>query len=91
MNLVALGTNALDSVETPFGKKDEILGGSTVFFSLAARFFSECGIVGVVGKDFPDERGRPSTYQQLIANIERVVRQDPPDLAELAASNPFKK
>lgn len=55
MNLVALGTIALDSIETPFGKKDEILGGSTVFFSLAARFFSECGIIGVVGKDFPEE------------------------------------
>ncbi|MFH1788720.1 MAG: PfkB family carbohydrate kinase [Candidatus Altiarchaeota archaeon] len=55
MNLVALGTIALDSIETPFGKKDEILGGSTVYFSLAARFFSECGIVGVVGEDFPGE------------------------------------
>jgi ribokinase len=55
MNLVALGTIALDSVETPFGKRENILGGSTVYFSLAARFFSECGIIGVVGKDFPEK------------------------------------
>jgi len=53
MELVALGTIALDSIETPFGKREEILGGSTTYFSLAARFFSECGIVGVVGEDFP--------------------------------------
>ncbi|MFH1836222.1 MAG: sugar kinase, partial [Methanobacteriota archaeon] len=53
MNLVALGTIALDTIETPFGKRENILGGSTVYFSLAARFFSECGIIGVVGKDFP--------------------------------------
>lgn len=55
MDLVALGTIALDSVETPFGKKKEVLGGSTVYFSLAAGFFSPCGIIGVVGSDFPEK------------------------------------
>jgi len=55
MDLVCLGTIALDSVETPFGKKDGILGGSATYFGLAAGFFSKCGIIGVVGKDFPDE------------------------------------
>lgn len=53
MDLVALGTIALDTIETPFGRRENILGGSTVYFSLAARLFSECGIIGVVGKDFP--------------------------------------
>ena len=55
MNLVAFGTMALDSVETPFGKREEILGGSTTFFSLGARLFSDVGIIGVVGEDFPKE------------------------------------
>ncbi|GEM_PF-1125067 len=43
-----------------------------------------------LSEDFPDERGRPSTYQQLIDEIERVVRQDPPDLEELRQTNPYK-
>jgi len=55
MDLVAVGTIALDSIETPFGRKENILGGSATYFSLAARFFSECGIVGVVGEDFPPQ------------------------------------
>ena len=55
MKLVALGTIALDSVETPFGRADDVLGGSVTYFSLASRFFSKCGVIGVVGKDFPDK------------------------------------
>lgn len=55
MDLVALGTLALDSIETPFGKKENILGGSATYFGLAASFFSECGIIGVVGNDFPEK------------------------------------
>ncbi len=55
VDLVAMGTIALDSIKTPFGRKDGILGGSAVYFSLAANFFSKCGVVGVVGKDFPDK------------------------------------
>ena len=55
MNLVTLGTIALDNIETPFGKVENVLGGSATYFSLAARFFSDCGIIGVVGKDFPKE------------------------------------
>lgn len=48
-----VGSVALDSVETPFGKVEEALGGSATYFSLAARHFSPVGIVGVVGDDFP--------------------------------------
>ncbi|VVB53512.1 putative sugar kinase [uncultured archaeon] len=55
MNLVALGTIALDTVETPFGRRENILGGSVTYFSLAASFFTKCGVVGVVGRDFPSE------------------------------------
>ncbi|MBD3260566.1 MAG: sugar kinase, partial [Candidatus Altiarchaeales archaeon] len=45
MDLVVLGTVALDSVETPFGRVEEVLGGSATYFSLAARKFTECGII----------------------------------------------
>ena len=51
--IVAVGSVALDSVETPFGKRDDALGGSATFFSAAARFFAPVHVVAVVGDDFP--------------------------------------
>ncbi|GMV07223.1 MAG: sugar kinase [Gemmatimonadota bacterium] len=53
MSILCVGSVALDSVETPFGKADRVLGGSAVFFSAAATFFSPVRIVGVVGDDYP--------------------------------------
>lgn len=44
---------AFDTVETPAGKADSVLGGSVNYFSVAASFFSPVQIVGVVGEDFP--------------------------------------
>ncbi|MFC2154833.1 PfkB family carbohydrate kinase, partial [Candidatus Altiarchaeota archaeon] len=54
-DIVVMGTMALDSIETPFGRRENILGGSSTYFSLAANFFSTVGIVGVVGQDFAEE------------------------------------
>ena len=51
--ILAVGSVALDSVETPFGKVKDALGGSATFFSASARFFAPVSIVAVVGKDFP--------------------------------------
>ena len=53
MSLLVMGSIALDSVNTPFGKVEEALGGSAVYFSYAASFFSSIRLVGVVGSDFP--------------------------------------
>lgn len=53
--IVAVGSVALDTVETPFGKAEEILGGSAVYFSLAASLFSRPGVVAVVGGDLPED------------------------------------
>ncbi len=55
LNIVTLGTIALDTIKTPFGSVKDVLGGSGVYFSIAANFFTECGILGVVGRDFPRE------------------------------------
>jgi len=55
MSILVIGSMAFDSVETPFGKHDNILGGSATFFSLAARFFSGVDIVACVGEDFPEK------------------------------------
>lgn len=53
MSILVVGSVALDSVETPFGKRKEILGGSATFFSIAASFFSKVNVVAAVGEDFP--------------------------------------
>ena len=56
MSILAIGTTAFDSVETPFGSAERVLGGSATYLSLAARYFAEdVRLVGVVGHDFPDE------------------------------------
>ncbi len=52
MNLLIVGSVAHDSVETPFGKVEKALGGTAVFGSISASYFSSPGIVGVVGNDF---------------------------------------
>ena len=54
MSLLAVGTLAFDSIETPFEKRNEVLGGSATHFAHAARLFGPVELVGVVGSDFPD-------------------------------------
>jgi sugar/nucleoside kinase (ribokinase family) len=53
MSIVVLGTAALDSVKTPSGRRREMLGGSAVHFSMAARHFTQVNLVAIVGSDFP--------------------------------------
>jgi sugar/nucleoside kinase (ribokinase family) len=53
MSILVAGSVALDSVETPFGKRKNVLGGSATFFSISASFFNKVDIVAVVGEDFP--------------------------------------
>jgi len=56
MSLVVVGSIAFDSVKTPFGERERMLGGAAVHFSLAASFFTEVRVVGPVGDDFGDEQ-----------------------------------
>jgi sugar/nucleoside kinase (ribokinase family) len=56
MSVLAVGSVALDSVETPFGSADRVIGGSAVFFSAAASLLGPVGVVGVVGDDYPLEK-----------------------------------
>ncbi len=56
MSLLVVGSVALDSVETPFGKADEVLGGSATYFSASASHQGPVQLVGVVGSDYPVER-----------------------------------
>ncbi|MBI4436955.1 MAG: bifunctional hydroxymethylpyrimidine kinase/phosphomethylpyrimidine kinase [Candidatus Omnitrophica bacterium] len=51
--VLVVGSVALDSVETPYGSQEEILGGSATYASVSASFFTPVNLVGVVGTDFP--------------------------------------
>lgn len=56
MSLLVVGSVAYDGIETPFGEKERILGGSATYISLTSSYFAEkVNLVGVVGKDFADE------------------------------------
>lgn len=55
MSLLVVGSVAFDSVETPFGKAEEVLGGSATYFSTSASYFTDVKLVAVVGDDFPEE------------------------------------
>jgi sugar/nucleoside kinase (ribokinase family) len=59
MSLLVVGSVALDSVETPFGKADNVIGGSGTFFSASASHLSPVQLVGVVGDDYPMEQLEP--------------------------------
>ncbi|MBI5454295.1 MAG: sugar kinase [Deltaproteobacteria bacterium] len=55
MSILVVGSVAFDSVETPFGKAEDVLGGSATYFSTSASYFTDVKLVAVVGEDFPEE------------------------------------
>jgi sugar/nucleoside kinase (ribokinase family) len=70
MSILVVGSVAYDTVETPFGRAERVLGGSAAFFSVAASFFSPVNLVGVVGEDFGEPQlaafgGRPIDLEGL--------------------------
>ncbi|MGA0040437.1 MAG: PfkB family carbohydrate kinase [Pirellulales bacterium] len=74
MPLLVVGSVAIDSVETPTARRDDVLGGSAVFFSYAASFFSPVKMIGTVGDDFPtkhttflENRGIDTSGLEVIA------------------------
>lgn len=79
MSLLVVGSVALDSVETPFGRKEDILGGSATYFSTSASFFTPARVVAVVGEDFPEQhlnflRGRGIDLEGLTRESGRTFR-----------------
>ena len=55
MGIVVVGSVALDSVITPFGSRDDVLGGAATYFGIAASYFTQVSMVAVIGDDFPEE------------------------------------
>jgi sugar/nucleoside kinase (ribokinase family) len=73
MTVLVVGSVALDSVETPFGKADDVLGGSATFFSSAASLLTPVQLVGVVGSDYPIEKLEPLRARGVdLAGLERA-------------------
>jgi cytidine kinase len=62
MSLLVTGSIGIDTVRTPHGEAQEVLGGSAVYFSFAASLFSPVALVGVVGEDFPQ------AFHDVLAN-----------------------
>jgi len=79
MSILVVGSVALDTVETPFGKAENTPGGSATFFSAAASHFDKVNVVGVVGDDFPyDEisflRERGVNFEGLLQKAGKTFR-----------------
>ena len=55
MSIVVVGSVGIDTIETPFGREEDVLGGSACYFSLAARNFTDVHMVSSVGDDFPSD------------------------------------
>ncbi|MEK0431513.1 MAG: hypothetical protein RL139_1317 [Gemmatimonadota bacterium] len=73
MSLLVVGSVALDSVETPFGKADEVIGGSANYFSASASHQAPVQLVGVVGSDYPVEKLEPLRNRGVdFAGLERA-------------------
>jgi sugar/nucleoside kinase (ribokinase family) len=71
--LTVVGSIAFDSVRTPFGERQRMLGGSAVHFALAARFFTPVHVVGPVGDDFEDEHLELLQGRGIdVSDVERV-------------------
>jgi sugar/nucleoside kinase (ribokinase family) len=74
MSILVVGSVAYDTVETPSGRAERVLGGSASFFAVAASYFAPVNLVGVVGDDFGEKqleafRGRPID----LAGLERAA------------------
>jgi sugar/nucleoside kinase (ribokinase family) len=74
MSVVVVGSVAFDSVVTPFGERERMLGGSATHFSLAASFFTDVRVVGIVGEDFGEEEAEVLTRRGIdTEELERVT------------------
>ena len=74
MPLLVVGSVALDSVQTPAETRENLLGGSAVYFSYAASYFTPVRLAGVVGDDWPEEHTRFLQSRQIDTRGLQVIR-----------------
>jgi len=74
MPITVVGSIAYDSVKTPFGERERMLGGAAVHFALAASFFDEVHVVGPVGADFAEQDLEAMRKRGVdVSDVERVA------------------
>jgi len=74
MPITVVGSIAYDSVKTPFGERERMLGGAAVHFALAACFFDEVRVVGPIGEDFAEEDLEAIRQRGVdVSDVERVA------------------
>ena len=74
MSILVVGSVAFDSIKTPFGEREKILGGSATYFSVAASFFTDVRVVAVVGDDFTSEEEAVFHERQIdLSDLERIT------------------
>jgi sugar/nucleoside kinase (ribokinase family) len=72
--ILAVGSVAFDSIKTPFGEANRVVGGAATYFSIAASFFTEVRIVAVVGEDFGENVDRVFSGRKIdLAGLETVT------------------
>jgi sugar/nucleoside kinase (ribokinase family) len=73
MSILVVGSVAFDSIKTPFGERNKVLGGSAMYFSVAASFFTDVRVVAVVGDDFGAREEAVFREREIdISDLERV-------------------
>jgi sugar/nucleoside kinase (ribokinase family) len=70
--LLVVGSVAIDSISTPFGSRERSLGGSATHFSVSASFFTDVGVVAVIGDDFSEED--EAVFRERRINTENLQR-----------------
>jgi sugar/nucleoside kinase (ribokinase family) len=74
MAVTVVGSVAFDSLETPFGKRERVLGGAATHFSIAASFFTNVNLVGIVGEDFGEKEMAVLAARSVnVDDLERVA------------------
>ena len=73
-DILAVGSIAFDTIETPKGKREHILGGSSTYFSVSASLYSNVSLVGVVGKDFT--KNDWNIFKKYNINVDSVDQTD---------------
>lgn len=73
-NILAVGSIAFDTIETPKGKREKILGGSSTYFSVSSSFYTNVSLIGVVGNDFKQEYW--DVFKKYDINVDSVETND---------------
>ena len=73
MSMLVVGSVAFDSIQSPHGKVEKILGGAATYFSLAASFFTQVRVVAVVGEDFTEKE--ESVFRERHIDTSGIVHE----------------